>query len=41
VQVLLDDGAALNRYRLVEDPTWRSTASGITIPPQSAVVVLE
>jgi hypothetical protein len=41
VQVALDDGGRLGRYRLVDDPTWRATKDGITIPPCSAVVVIE
>jgi hypothetical protein len=41
VQVRLDSGEVLDRYRLVDDAAWRSTADGITIPPQSAVVVIE
>jgi hypothetical protein len=41
VQVALDSGQALGRYRLVEDPTWRSTADGLVLPPMSAAVVIE
>ena len=41
VQVALDNGQALGRYRLVDDPTWRSTADGIVLPPMSAAVVVE
>ena len=41
VQVVLDNGQALGRYRLVDDPTWRSTAGGILLPPMSAAVVVE
>jgi len=29
------------RYRLVDDPTWRSTADGFALPPMSAAVVVE
>jgi hypothetical protein len=41
VQAAADDGQALSRYRLVDDPQWRPTAGGIQIPPRSAAVVLE
>ena len=41
VQVTLDSGQALGRYRLVDDPTWRSAADGIVLPPCSAAVVVE
>jgi hypothetical protein len=40
VQVTLDNGAALRRYRSVDDSTWQDAAVGIHIPPQSAVVVV-
>jgi hypothetical protein len=40
-QVSLHSGQALGRYRLVDDPTWRSTADGIALPPTSAAVVVE
>jgi len=40
VQVTLDDGGTLQRYRLVDDPTWRPAAAGVHIPPCSAAVVL-
>jgi hypothetical protein len=40
VQVTLDDGGVLQRYRLVDDPTWRPAAAGVHIPPCSAAVVL-
>lgn len=40
VQAVLDSGAALNRYRLVDDPAWHSVGDGIRIPAQSAVVVI-
>jgi hypothetical protein len=41
VQTALDNGQALGRYRLVDDPAWRSTADGIVLPPMSAAVVIE
>ncbi len=41
VQVTPDSGGALGRYRLVDTPDWCSAANGITIPPQSAAVLLE
>jgi hypothetical protein len=41
VQVSLDSRQSLHRYRLVDDSAWRSTADGISIPPQSAAVVIE
>jgi hypothetical protein len=34
------EGAALSRYRLVDDPKWRPIESGVIIPPFSAAVVL-
>ncbi len=40
VQVALEDGAPLTRYRLVDDPTWRDAGAGIAIPPCSAAVVV-
>lgn len=40
VQVKLEDGNSLNRYRLVDDPEWKDIGPGITIPPCSAVVIL-
>lgn len=40
VNASLENGAALNRYRLVDDPEWKPVAGGITIPPQSAVVII-
>lgn len=40
VQARLDDGNILSKYRLVDDPEWKSTQDGITIPPQSAAVVI-
>jgi hypothetical protein len=41
VQVVLDSGQALSRYRLVDDTTWRATTGGIVLPPMSAAVVVE
>ncbi len=40
VQVRLDEGGSLSRYRFVDDATWRDAADGITIPPRSAAVVV-
>ena len=40
VQVRLDNGQPLARWRLVDDPTWHSTAGGITIPPYGAAIVI-
>jgi hypothetical protein len=36
----LDDGGRLSRYRLVDDPTWRSAEDGIVIPARCAAVVI-
>jgi hypothetical protein len=36
----LDNGQALSRYRLVDDPTWKPVAGGIQLPPRSAAVVV-
>jgi len=41
VKVKLAHGQALTRYRLVDDPEWKSARRGIVIPPDSAAVVLE
>jgi hypothetical protein len=41
VQVVLDSGQALGRYRLVDDRAWRPTADRIVLPPCSAAVVVE
>lgn len=41
VKVKLDDGSSLSRYRLVDNPAWKSTEEGIFIPPCSAAVVLD
>lgn len=40
VTTALDNGQALSRYRLVDDPIWKDARAGIHIPPQSAAVVL-
>jgi hypothetical protein len=40
VTARLESGAALSRYRLVDDPTWKTVAGEIIIPAQSAVVVV-
>ena len=39
VEVALDDGDTLKRWRLVDDPAWHS-ASEIVIPPRSAAVIV-
>jgi hypothetical protein len=39
VQVSLDDGQVLNRYRLVDTPEWQPAAAGIILPPFSAVCI--
>ncbi len=41
VQVTLDDGQALTRYRSVDSPEWKPVAGGIMVPPFSAIVFLE
>jgi hypothetical protein len=41
VQAHLAEGRPLARFRRVEDPAWQPVEAGITIPPRSAVVVLE
>ena len=41
VQVRLDDGQALNRYRLVDSPEWQPAAAGIILPPCTAVAITE
>jgi sugar phosphate isomerase/epimerase len=41
VEVVLHDGNRPTRYRLVDDPMWRSCESGIIIPPCSAAVAIE
>jgi hypothetical protein len=40
VSVVMNNGQALQRYRLVDDSTWKSAADGILLPPRSAAVVL-
>lgn len=40
VQLQLEDGSILSQYRLVDDPNWKTTIGGITIPPYSAAIVL-
>ncbi|NLF30789.1 MAG: hypothetical protein GX591_07875 [Planctomycetes bacterium] len=40
VRVALDDGQPLDRYRLVDDPTWRAAGDGVDLPPASAAVIL-
>jgi hypothetical protein len=41
VQVSLDDGQVLNRYRLVDTPEWQPAATGIILPPFSAACITE
>jgi hypothetical protein len=41
VQVGLDDGQVLKRYRLVDSPEWQPAAAGISLPPCSAAVLTE
>jgi len=41
VTLSLDSGETLNRYRVVGEDAWRAAGEGITIPPMSAVVVIE
>ncbi|MCU0522651.1 MAG: alpha-amylase family protein, partial [Anaerolineae bacterium] len=40
VEVAMDDGSRLTRYRLVDDPRWVATEQGIVLPPCSAAVVV-
>jgi hypothetical protein len=40
VEVELDNGQRLDRYRLVEEPAYRPVDKGILIPPCSAAVVI-
>jgi hypothetical protein len=40
VEITLDSGETLQRYRLVDDSQWRFTADGIVIPPQSAAAII-
>jgi len=41
VDLVLDSGEELRRYRLVDEERWRNVEQGILIPPMSAVVVIE
>ena len=41
VRLAMDDGSVPGRYRLVDDPAWKPAVEGITIPAQSAAVVIE
>jgi hypothetical protein len=38
--VSLPAGGVVNKYRLVDDPTWKPIQNGIYLPPQSAAVVI-
>jgi hypothetical protein len=40
VRAALDNAATLTRWRLVDDPTWHDFGGEISIPAQSAVVVI-
>jgi hypothetical protein len=40
VQVALENGSRLGRYRLVDSLDWRSAEAGIVLPPLSAAVVI-
>jgi hypothetical protein len=40
VTVRADNNQPLAQYRLVDDPLWRSTEGGVTVPPRSAAVVI-
>lgn len=40
VAAWLEKGEPLSRYRLVDDPTWKQFEGEISVPPQSAVVVI-
>jgi hypothetical protein len=40
VQAALDSGQVLTRWRLVDDLAWHDFGGEITIPAQSAVVVI-
>jgi len=40
LDVQLTDGSKLQRYRLVDDPEWKSMEGGIVLPPCSAGVVV-
>jgi hypothetical protein len=39
--IKLASGQALKRYRLIDDPAWRSVRNGISIPACSAAVIIE
>jgi hypothetical protein len=40
VQVALENGSRLGRYRLVDSLDWRPAEAGIVLPPLSAAVVI-
>jgi hypothetical protein len=40
-RVILENGGSLKRYRLVDEPEWRSDREGVIIPPCSAAVMIE
>jgi len=40
VATAVEQGEAFSRYRLVDDPDWKPVEDGITLPPQSAAVVI-
>lgn len=40
VRAVMDSGEALNRYRQVDDMSWKEFTGDATIPPQSAIVVI-
>jgi hypothetical protein len=40
VTASLESGEKLSRYRLVDDPNWKTVESGIAIPPCSSAVVI-
>jgi hypothetical protein len=40
VQAILEDGEKLERYRLVDNPSWQDLKKGISIPPLSSAVVI-
>ena len=40
LEVALDDGGGLGRYRLVDDPAWHVVKDGVRLPPCSAAVVV-
>jgi hypothetical protein len=41
VQATLANGQSLDRYRLVDDPTWQPASNGIHLPLNSAAVAIE